>query len=160
MAQMQQFRSSLNGFNREDVVGYIEYLNNFYTNQIQQLNNQLQAALAKAPAQEETDLRAQLDEALAKCDALEKQLAEKSGNSETAERMATARVQQLYAQANAILAEAALMAEKAAAQVVATAQQASLQVQTYHESVLSAKEQFQKTAASLSSLRCEENEVV
>ena len=160
MAQMQQFRSSLNGFNREDVVGYIEYLNNFYTNQIQQLNNQLQAALAKAPAQEETDLRAQLDEALARCDALEKQLAEKSGNCETAERMATARVQQLYAQANAILAEAALMAEKAAAQVVATAQQASLQVQTYHESVLSAKENFQKTAASLSALRCEENEAV
>lgn len=55
MAQ-QTFRSALNGFNREDVVRYIEYLNSVHTAEINQLNSELEylrnqepAALAPAP---------------------------------------------------------------------------------------------------------------
>ena len=45
----QNFRSAFYGFNREDVVRYIEFLNNQHKNQLDQLHNQLQAAKA-APA--------------------------------------------------------------------------------------------------------------
>ena len=73
MAAAQRFRSAFNGFNREDVVRYIEYLNNSYTSQIQQLNTQLQNAAAK-PA--DAQLQADLDAALAKIAELEAKLAD------------------------------------------------------------------------------------
>ena len=38
----QTFRSALNGFNREDVVHYIEYLNSVHTAEINQLNSELE----------------------------------------------------------------------------------------------------------------------
>ena len=41
MAQQQTFRSALNGFNREDVVNYIEYLNSVHTAEINQLHSEL-----------------------------------------------------------------------------------------------------------------------
>ena len=69
MAPVQRFRSALNGFNREDVVHYIEYLNNFYTSQIQQLNTQLQNAAANSGEDKLQELQAQLDAALEKCSA-------------------------------------------------------------------------------------------
>ena len=42
MAATQRFRSAFNGFNREDVVNYIEYLNIRHTAEMDQFNNQLQ----------------------------------------------------------------------------------------------------------------------
>ena len=77
---VQNFRSAFYGFNREDVVRYIEYLNNQYKNQLDQLNNQLQAAKA-APAN--TELQAQLTAALEKRVQLEAQL---SNNVTTTEQ--------------------------------------------------------------------------
>ena len=46
MAGIQNFRSALSGFNREDVVHYIEYLNQQHNSQLEQLNTQLQNAQA------------------------------------------------------------------------------------------------------------------
>ena len=40
MAEFQKFRSSLGGFNREDVVHYIEYINNKHAAQLNQLKNE------------------------------------------------------------------------------------------------------------------------
>ena len=37
MSTPQSFRSAFNGFNREDVVHYLEYLNTKHNNQINQL---------------------------------------------------------------------------------------------------------------------------
>ena len=42
MATIQHFRTALGGFNRQDVVNYIEYLNNQHNAKVQQLNTQLQ----------------------------------------------------------------------------------------------------------------------
>ena len=53
MAQLQNFRGAFNGFNREDVIHYIELLNNNHNAQVTQLNTELQT------------LRAQLEEAQA-----------------------------------------------------------------------------------------------
>ena len=76
MAAAKHFRSAFNGFNREDVVNYIEYLNNQHNSQVEQLNNQLQVALAKTSAGGDDALRAELDAALEKCAQLEQQLAD------------------------------------------------------------------------------------
>ena len=58
MAVQQNFRSALNGFNREDVVRYIEYLNSKHVAEINRLNSELdflrsqKAPVAEAPAGE------------------------------------------------------------------------------------------------------------
>ena len=44
MAASYNFRSAFNGFNREDVVHYIEYINSKHTTQINQLRSDLAAA--------------------------------------------------------------------------------------------------------------------
>lgn len=60
MALQQSFRAALNGFNRDDVVRYIDYLNAKHAAELAQLNSELdylrthQAAQAE-PAAEETD---------------------------------------------------------------------------------------------------------
>jgi len=58
MAAPQNFRSAFNGFNREDVVHYLEYINTKHTNQINQLtaeNQELRAA-AQSPAEDQREL--------------------------------------------------------------------------------------------------------
>ena len=60
MAAPQNFRSALNGFNREDVVHYLEYINTKYQNQIDQLiaeNQELQNAAQRRPLVDQDDLR-------------------------------------------------------------------------------------------------------
>ena len=42
MEQPNQFRSSLGGFNREDVVRYLEFINNKHAAQVAQLTNELE----------------------------------------------------------------------------------------------------------------------
>ena len=44
MANFQNFRSAFHGFNRQDVVNYIEYMNQKHRSEVEQLNNQLRAA--------------------------------------------------------------------------------------------------------------------
>ena len=39
MSAPQNFRSAFNGFNREDVVRYLEYINTKHTTQVNQLNS-------------------------------------------------------------------------------------------------------------------------
>ena len=54
MSVPQNFRSAFNGFNREDVVHYLEYINNKHTAQVNQLeeeNAALRARLSAAGAQ-------------------------------------------------------------------------------------------------------------
>ena len=40
MSAPQKFRSAFNGFNREDVVRYLEYLNNKHTSEINRLTSE------------------------------------------------------------------------------------------------------------------------
>lgn len=162
MAPLQHFRSALNGFNRQDVVNYIEYLNNQHSAQIEQLNTQLQTALSNAAPAQDEDLRAQLDAALARCAELEQQLSSPDAPSdckdqeleayrraERAERLARDRAQQIYTQANAALADATSKAEAAADQI-------GTQLQTCQDTLLAVKENFQQTVAALYAIRPEE----
>ena len=54
MAQQKTFRIALNGFNREDVVSYIEYLNSTHTAEINQLNSELNFFRNRQPVAEVT----------------------------------------------------------------------------------------------------------
>ena len=46
MASFQNFRSAFNGFNREDVVRYLEMINNKHNAQVNQLNTEIQTLYA------------------------------------------------------------------------------------------------------------------
>lgn len=86
MAQ-QTFRSALNGFNREDVVRYIEYLNTVHTAEIHQMNSELEFLRSKQTISAPVDNQAETDalieqqatrirELFDRCRELENQLAE------------------------------------------------------------------------------------
>lgn len=163
MAAVQHFRSSFNGFNREDVVHYIEYLNNQHNSQLEQLNTQLKTALEKSANADTSALQAQLDAALARCEALEQALAQNNQQvvtgseeeleayrrAERTERLARERAQQIYTQANAVLADVTLKAEAASEQITAVADQITSQLQQ-------TKETFQSTVAALYAIHPEE----
>ena len=173
MSGMQSFRSALGGFNREDVVRYIEYINNKHSAELAQLNTQLQTtreALSQAKAQgDTTELKAQLDAVQARCAELEAQLAtaqtaqpvapavpEKTGDeleayrrAERAERLARDRAAQIYAQANAALADATVKVEAASDAMTAMADQLTAQAQD-------AKNRLQDAVAALYAIRPEE----
>lgn len=166
MAATQQFRTSFRGFHRQDVVQYLEYVTNKHKNQIEQLNTQLQntkeeldKAKAAAP---DVALQQQLEEALARCAELEAKLAqapvsagpaapteqelEAYRRAERAERLAQERASQVYAQANAALAEVSLKVRSAVEGVKAVAEQASTQLQ-------SAEEQLQEAVDAIGAIR-------
>ena len=163
MAGIQNFRSAIGGFNRQDVVRYIEYLNNQHSSQIEQLNTQLQTAQeALAKAAPNDDLQAQLDAALARCAELEAQLTQNgqapalSGDeleayrrAERAERLARDRAAQIYAQANAALADATVKVEAISDGMSALTEQFNAQLQD-------GKKQLQEAVACLYAIRPEE----
>lgn len=85
MAAPQNFRSAFNGFNKEDVVHYLEYINSKHNTELNQLtaeNEELRAQLSRQPEdglleelqQRYALLEQQLAEAQAKCADLESQL--------------------------------------------------------------------------------------
>ena len=89
MSAPQNFRSAFNGFNREDVVRYLEYINAKHTAQVNELTNetahlrqQLDEVMASASSETELNaLRAELEEAKAvrtaleaRCNGLEQEL--------------------------------------------------------------------------------------
>lgn len=164
MAGIHQFRTSMRGFNREDVVHYIEYLNNHYTKQIQQISTQLEEALAKQP--NESDLQGKLDAALSRCAQLEAELESLRNaapaapstteeelaayrRAERAERQAKERAQQIYTQANAVLADVTLRTDAASSQVAAAADQ-------FNASLEEAKETFRQAVSALYAISPEE----
>lgn len=163
MAGIQNFRSALGGFNRSDVVNYIEYLNNQHKAQIAQLNTQLQnaqEALEKAQAVPcDTELRAQLEAAQARCAELEAALAAKGAptdseleayrRAERVERMAQDRANQIHDKANAALADATVKVETAADGMKAVAEQLTAQLEN-------AQQQLQDAVATMYAIRPEE----
>ena len=81
MSASYNFRTAFNGFNREDVVHYIEYINSKNTAQVNQLKSDLAAAQEESQnlrtsAQEAqtAELAAQIAELSAKCAALTAEL--------------------------------------------------------------------------------------
>ena len=88
MATQMNFRSALNGFNREDVVHYIEFLNSKHTADLNQLNTELEYLRSRKPAQpaQPDDMveqqAARIRELFDRCTALEQELAAAKAENE------------------------------------------------------------------------------
>ena len=173
MAVIQNFRGAVGGFNREDVVRYIEYINNKHASQINQLNTEmqvLQEELAQLRAQ--GDLAAQLEEANARIAQLEQerdalaaqveQLADRPQTdseleayrrAERAERIAADRVELLYQQANGALADATAKADDTAAQVGELTDSLMVQLQKLQNVLSTGGNSMRDAAAALFAIR-------
>ena len=165
MAQLHHFRAALNGFNRQDVVNYIEYLNNQHNIEVQRLKSQLQLANEKKA---DPDLQTQLDAALARCEELEQLLAAKGDGTsctemeleayrraEKVERQAQTRAHQIYEQANAALADATAKADEAAQKISAMADEAADKLKSCQASILETKNDFQQAVCALYAVKPE-----
>ena len=189
MAQ-QTFRSALGGFNREDVVRYIEYLNAQHAAEINRLNSELEflrnkaeqeapAAQPEEPAndalieqqaarirelfdrckeQDEqiTDLTVKLDEALQQQISYKSRVEEELEayrRAERIERMARERAEQMYNQANAVLADATVKVDDAAALISQTADKVAGQLTELQSAVAGSKQALRDAAATMYTIR-------
>ena len=166
MAGVQNFRGALGGFNRSDVVSYIEYMKNQHNSELEQLNTQLQTAreeLAQYKTADFSELQAQLQAAQARCAELEAQLPQtestpiKTGDeleayrrAERAERLARDRAAQIYAQANAALADATVKVEEISDNIGSVAEQLATLLQD-------AKLKLQESVAAMYAIRPDED---
>ena len=159
MAATQRFRSAFNGFNREDVVNYIEYLNNQHTAQLEQLNNQLREARGEVSADALAELQGRLDTALQRCAELEEKLnvqestvskeLEAYRRAEEVERLANARAREIYANAHTALAGATSMAEAAAEEFHQVAERTAQQLKECNDSIFATVSSFTSAASAL-----------
>lgn len=173
MAAIQNFRGAVGGFNREDVVHYIEYMNNKHSSQINQLNTEMQALQEElAQLRGQADLSAQLEEANARIAQLEQERDELAAQveqmsdrpqtdneleayrrAERAERIAADRVAQLYNQANGALADATAKADDTATQVGELTDALMVQLQQLQTVLASGGNSMRDAAAALFAIR-------
>ena len=176
MTAPQKFRSALNGFNREDVVRYIEFSNARHEAEVTQLKEQLefyrkelavQSTAAQQAANDRTaeleqkcaeleaeneDLRQQLSEASRKQTSVDEEL-EAYRRAERAERLAKNRVSQMYAQANAAIADTSANLDAAAANLGQVAQETLEKIQALQAAVTGSKQIITDAAAALGTIR-------
>ena len=210
MAEQKTFRTALNGFNREDVVRYIEYLNAQHASELNRLNSELaylrnqfeqataapaapaaddevveqQAARirelfdlnkaqeqqiaeltaklseaqgqATAATSEQARLNADLDQALQQQDSYKSRVEEELEayrRAERTERMARERAEQLYRQANAILADATTKVDDAAALLGKMSDKVMGELSELQGAVADSKQALRDAAASMYTIR-------
>lgn len=181
MASAQNFRSAFNGFNREDVVHYIEYLNSKHTGALNQLKSEnqtladeLDALRAKPDLTEEytqlqTDneqLHTQIADLVAKVEELTQQLEEAQQftpladeeleayrRAEKAERTARERARQIYCQATGALADATTQVDDAADHFKILSQRITEQLSELQATVERSKNALQGAAATMYTIR-------
>lgn len=210
MAEQQTFRSAFNGFNREDVVRYIDFLNTRHASEIAQLNSELeflrsnenQEAPAAVPAQaddsvieeqagrirelfdqcreqeeklalldtEKADLSARLDAAQSELEQLRAQLEtanqtqvsfksrmeeelEAYRRAERTERLARERAEQMYQQANGVLADATVKVDDAASLIGTLSDRVISQLTDLQNAVSGSKQALRDAAATMYTIR-------
>ena len=187
MSAPQNFRSAFNGFNREDVVRYLEYLNTKHTTQVNQLNSENDFLRTKLSAiqpdaenaQERQTLLDHIAELENRCAELEQQLAQAPAAAVTAveapkisnaseeleayrraertERVARERAELVYHQANGVLDEATSKVSGAADQIGSMADQVLGQLHQLQEAVFCSKEALREAVATMQSLKPDNN---
>ena len=179
MASAQNFRTSFNGFNREDVVHYIEYLNskhNTALNQLKAENQTLADELAELRIKPDlTEEYAQLQEEnqalAAQVEELTKQLEEAQQftpladeeleayrRAEKAERTARERARQIYCQATGALSDATAQVDDAAEHFKILSQRIGEQLSELQATVERSKNALQGAAATMYTIRPTESE--
>ena len=141
MANFQNFRSALGGFNRQDVVNYIEYMNQKHRSEVEQLNNQLSAAREEIAA---------LKAAVPQEDGLSGDTElEAYRRAERAERKAQERAAQIYNQANDALVDVTAKVESISGEVCALADQMTAKLEC-------SKQELQAAVEAMQAIRPEE----
>ena len=180
MAESRNFRSALNGFNREDVVRYIETMNNKHTALVNQLKSEKQsladelAALKAAPMEETVSaadyaaLLQERDELLARLEQLQAEAAEAAHKNiaeeelaayrraEQAERAAKERSQQMYRQAAAMLADATVKVGASATLLDTLAGSVTAQLNKLQAAVADSRATMLDTADAIAAIGIEE----
>lgn len=166
------FRSAFNGFNRQDVVNYLEYSNSKHQAALNQLRTDLANAkdenekLRQAPNLQEkcdaqeaviSDLRAQVQ---ALTEQLEQLTARRNDEeletyrrAERMERQAKERSELIYQTANGVLADATAKVDDAAAQISGIADQVAAQLAVLQSAVSGSKQALSDAATTLYSIR-------
>lgn len=206
MAIQQSFRSALNGFNRDDVVRYIEYLNTKHVAEINQLTSELEYLRGKqntapeVPAEDAVDpvieqqagrIRELFDEKKALTEelealreekaALEQQLSDAQAGkleitalqqqdstpsrveeeleayrrAERTERLARDRAEQMYRQANGVIADATAKVDEAAGQIGELTDRVMNQLAELQNAVTNSKQALRDAAATMYTIRPE-----
>ena len=176
MTAPQKFRSAFNGFNREDVVHYIQFANSRHEAEVNQLKEQIEfyrkelavqsvaaqqaekdrvAALEQKCAELETEnecLRQQLAEVSQKQSSVDEEL-EAYRRAERTERLAKHRVSQMYAQATAAIADTSANLDAAATNLSTVAQEAMDRVLTLQAAITGSKQIITDASVALSAIR-------
>ena len=183
MAENHNFRSAFNGFNREDVVRYIEYMNTKHNNLVNQLKSEIQAladelAALRSQPQEENVAQmaydaavAERDQAIAELEALRRQMSDKPSvmtlaeeelaayrRAERAEREAKERAQSMYRQATAVLADATAQVDDTAAQLDVIATRVKAQLLELQTAVADSKRSLQEAVSVIGAICPEDAE--
>ena len=178
MTMPQNFRSAFNGFNREDVVHYIEYINARHTTEINQLKSELDLLQNQQPEipdvsaleEELSALRSERDALLARIAELEEQATapapaapvstfsaeqelETYRRAERMERLARERAEQVYHQANAALADATVKVDAAALQISQMSDAVLTQLNGLQSAVNNSKQALTDAAATMYAIR-------
>ena len=179
----QSFRSAFNGFNRQDVVHYLEYINTKHQTQVNELTaeaddlrRQLEDLQAKttqvaeleaqlsAMTEERDALRAQVEQMQAVKPVQEPQ-PETEENSQAAEeldsyrraqqveRSARERAELVYHQANGVLNEAIAKVDTATAEITAKTDEAMSQLTQLQMAVSTSKQALQDAASLMNTIR-------
>ena len=182
MSAPSKFRSAFNGFNREDVVHYLEYLNSKHTAQVNQLTSEADFLRAKldttqitegqseqiaALEAERDELRAQVEALQARCAELEQQAAvpvctpsdelEVYRRAERTERMARERADMICRQTNIVLGEASVKVNEFTSRVTPLADQILTELAQLQATIADGKQSLQDAAVILSTLRSSDN---
>ena len=111
MSALQSFRSAFNGFNREDVVHYLEYLNAKHANQINQLTAENEALRQQAASLPELEgqqlLAAELEEKCTELNRLLEAAQSRAGETERQLEAAQSHISELERQLEAAQSHAA-----------------------------------------------------
>ena len=180
MAAPQNFRSAFNGFNREDVVRYLEYINAKHTAEVNQLTSEADYLRAKLEAFEPQDeaiaaLEAERDELRAQLEAMTARVAELESaqaeapvatapacteeeleayrRAERTERIAKERAELVYHQVNGVLAEATVKVEGVATEIGNMADQVMSQLTQLQVAVANSKKALNEAASTMYAIR-------
>ncbi len=175
MAVNHNFRSSMGGFNREDVVRYIEYMNTKHAEEIAALNAEMEQLRQSISTPEQiahteeleancAELTAQLEQALAanaeleaKCSELEEKAESAASEkeldayrrAEAVERQAKERSEQLFNQTAGTLAQATLQVDDAATTFIGVADKITTQIDDLRRAIESSKNALRDAATTM-----------
>lgn len=157
MAETYKFRGALSGFNRKDVVQYIEYLSSKHNNIVNQLKSENQALKEELAALRsgkdaapQAETQEQLPENLADAEL------EAYRRAERMERNAKERSEEIYRKATATLAEASSQLDSAVQHYSTAAETISAQLSALRDAVETSKTALENASATMYAIRPED----